>query len=218
MKKLVFLLHIIALAACQQQPNLRARCYARFMEEDNMLLTKIEIREIGQAEVAAIKVDEVRFNEGAMERRDNNVVGNYYQAEVMGGIPGSGFEYKIKHQKKQATIQFNVSGLKNYGVKDNYISKSSGFTLKWDGAPLSKNEEITVTLTDFEGTVAQAVVKGATAKNEAFIPAVMFSGLKAGNGSYFLVKSIFPLTQNDNIQSEAEVGYYSKSIAIEIKE
>jgi hypothetical protein len=188
------------------------------MEDENKLLTKIEIREVGQKEVAAIEVDEVRFNDGAMEHRENNVVGNYYQSEVPGDLPSSGFEYRINHQKKNATIRFNIAGLKSIQIKEQQISKKSGFTLTWDGAALGKNEEMTVTLTDVEGTVAQAVVKGSTAKNEAFIPAAMYSGLKPGSGSFFLVKSIFPVTSSENIVSEAEVGYYTKSASVDITE
>ncbi len=218
MKKCYFLFPLIGLLACQHSPEWRARCYARYMEDEGKLMTKIEIREVGQKEVAAIELDEVRFNDGAMEHRENNVVGHYYQSEVPGELPSSGFEYRINHQKEHATIRFNILGLKNIQIKEQQISKTSGFTLTWDGPALGKNEEITVTITDMEGTVAQAVVKGATAKTEAFIPAAMYSGLKPGASSYFLVKTMFPNTENDNISSEAEVGYYSKNYAAEVTE
>ena len=118
MKKCYFLLPLLGLLACNKGPEWRARCYARYMEDENKLVTKIEIRTVGQKEVAAMEVDEVRFNDGAMEHRENNVVGHYYQSEVPGNLPSSGFEYRINHQKKHATIRFNISGLQNVVVKE----------------------------------------------------------------------------------------------------
>ena len=216
MRNLFILLTIISLMACNSEPKWTSRCYVRFLEEENRLQTKVEIRTSGQKEVAALKMDEVRFNEGAMEHRDNNVVGHYYQSEGLSGYPTSGFEVKILQGKEDAVIQFDVPPLKGYAIKEHNISKSNGFTLTWDGKPLSKDETLTVTLTDVEGTVAQAVVNGATAAAEARIPNPMYSGLKSGKGSFFLVKTSLPQTKTKNIQAEAEVGYYTKTVEVEI--
>ncbi len=218
MKKLVVLFSLASLMACNSESKWTARCYARFLEDDGKLQTKVEIREIGQKEVAALEMDEVRFNEGAMEHHQNNVVGHYYQSENSSGYPSSGFEFKIKNKKDEAVIQFNAAPLKNFSLKENTISKSKGFTVTWEGVALVKGEDLTITITDIEGTVAQAVVKGATAKNEAIIPSAMYSGLKAGKATYFLVKTSLPVAKIKNIQAEAEVGYYTKTVETDIVE
>jgi hypothetical protein len=216
MRKLFVFLTIISLIACNSEPKWAARCYVRFLEEDNTLQSKIEVRNPGQQEVAALKVDEIRFNDGTMERRDNNVVGHYYQAASYSGYPSAGFEFLIKAAKDKAAIQFNVPPFKGYAARDGNISKTKDFILTWQGQPLTKEETLTVTITDEEGTTAQAVVNGATAAAEARIPSVMYAGLKAGKGSFFLVKTSLPIAKTDNVKADVEVGYYSKNVDIEI--
>jgi hypothetical protein len=218
MRNLFVTLTIISLMACNSEPTWTARCYSRFLEEENKLQTKIEIRTVGQEKVAALQMDEVRFNEGAMEHRDNNVIGHYYQADGFSGYPTSGFEFQIQQAKEKAIIQFDVPELKGYALKEGNVSKSKGFTITWQGKPLSKDEMLTVTLSDIDGTTAQAVVNGATAAAEARIPSAMYSGLKPGKGSFFLVKTSLPKTKTKNINAEAEVGYYTKNVDVEIIE
>ena len=216
MKKIYLLFAILSIWACNSEPKLKARCYVRFLEEENKLQTKIEVREINQKEIAALKLDEVRFNEGAMEHHENQVVGNYYQSENTSGYPSSGFEFNVKNGKTEAIIQFESSIIKNPTVKEIKISKSKGFTICWEGKPLVKGEDLTITITDTLGVVAQAIVKGATAKTEAVIPNVMYSGLKTGKAVLFLVKTALPLPKTKDIEATTEVGYYTKPQAIEI--
>jgi hypothetical protein len=218
MKKIFVLLTFISLMACNQEPKWSARCYVRFFEEDNKMQSKIEVHGLAEKKAAAIQLDEVRFNEGAMEHRDNNVIGHYYQADNFSGFPKSGFEFQLQQGKEKATVQFDTSPFEGYAIKETSISKSKSFALTWNGKALGKEETLTITITDVEGTVAQAVVNGATAAAEARIPSQMYAKLKEGKGTFFLVKTSLPIARTKNINAQAEVGYYTKTMEVEIIE
>lgn len=217
MRLLSILIVIISIIGCKTEPIYRVKCYARYLEEEHKLQTKVEVRNFKQTEVAAIKVNEVRFNDGTMERRDNQVVGHYYQAE-RSGYPANGFEYKINNGKENGSVAFKIPAFDKCTLKDLNISKSKGFTITWSGEPLKREEEITVNLVDSLGVTAQAIVKGATAKSEATIPAVMYSGLSLGKASYYLVKTTLPAPTTKNVEAEVELGYYTKTQTVNIVE
>ena len=216
MKKIFVFFTFISLMACNKEPKWSARCYVRFFEEDNKMQSKIEVHDLVEKKAAAIQLDEVRFNEGAMEHRDNNIVGHYYQADNFSGFPKSGFEFQLLNGKEKAIVQFDASPFQGYAIKENAISKSKGFTVTWNGKALGKEETLTITITDVEGTVAQAIVNGATAAAEARIPSQMYAKLKEGKGTFFLVKTSLPTARTKNVNAEAEVGYYTKTADVEI--
>lgn len=210
MRYLLILLTLFSLSACKNEPTLTARCYVRYLEDENRVQSKIEVRKIGQQEVAALKMAEVRFVSGAMEHRENNIVGHFYQSELL-SFPSSAFEFMVSHENKEATIQFDPIRIANFSVKEGAISKSKGFTIVWTGTPLAVNEDITVTITDELGITAQAIVKGPSQSNEKFIPAEMYSGLKPGKATFFLVRTAQPVARTKNIEAKVEMGFYTKS-------
>jgi hypothetical protein len=113
-------------------------------------------------------------------------------------------------------VQFDAIPFQGYAIKETSISKSKGFTLTWNGKALGKEETLTITITDLEGTVAQTVVNGATAAAEARIPSQMYAKLKEGKGTFFLVKTSLPTARTKNVTAETEIGYYTKTVEVEI--
>jgi hypothetical protein len=212
MRYLLFVCTIICLTACNNEPKWRLKCYARYVEDDSYFETKVEFRAMKQAEVAALEMEDVRFNDGAMQHNNNNVVGHYYRARST-SYPSTFFEYVFTKEKKKNMLQFvpppAISGMV---IKDNSVSKSNGFTLLWTGNSLTKEENLTVTLTDELGITAQVTVNGALPKAEAKIPATMYSGLKPGKVSISVVKTAIPKVIFNNIEADVEVGYYCKTI------
>lgn len=216
MKKLLIFFLIFGIFACKKESNLRARCYVRFLEEEQKLESKVELRTLTQKEAAAIAVDEVRMNDNLMDNRENLVTGNYYAQERHDGYPTKGFDFLIKKEDIRCNINFDVAPIANCRIEGGKMSKSKGFTVAWDGKNLLKGEDVTITITDKMGITAQAVINGATQKSGAFIPAEMYSGLAQGEATVFLVKTSLPVAKVENIVAEAEVGYYSKPFTVEI--
>lgn len=216
MKNLLFILLLFGAFSCKKETNLRARCYARFLEEEQRLETKIEVRTLDQKESAAIEVDEARFNDNLMDSRENLVTGKYYAQERADAYPKKSFDFIVKKNGTVCKINFEASPIANCRIEGGKISKTKGFTVAWDGNNLNKGEDVTITVTDNMGITAQAVLNGATQKSSAFIPAEMYSGLSKGEATVFLVKTSLPIAKVENIIADAEVGYYSKTFTVEI--
>lgn len=216
MKKILLFSLIFIFIACKKESNLRARCYIRYLEEEQKLESKLELRTLNQKEAAAIAVDETRLNDLLMDSRENLVTGKYYTQERHDAYPAKGFDFSVKKDASICNINFNASPIANCRVEGGKISKSKGFNVAWNGNNLIKGEDVTITITDNMGITAQAVINGATQKSGAFIPAEMYSGLAKGEATVFLVKTSLPVAKVENIVAEAEVGYYSKSFTVEI--
>jgi hypothetical protein len=206
----IFLIH------CKRITPFVADCHVRYEIVEQLTTAEIKVAE-ATAPTVFCKVNDMFFNGGAMSRVENKVAGIVYKAERNGRFPDS-FKFAFERDKNNYLTDFKANWIDNPSIKDSVAHKLNGVTLYWEGEPLTKDELLTVLITDSEGTVAEAKIKGATSKKEVTIPGAMFSGLKVGKGEVLVVKTLSTNIANDNWNLSAVVDCYTRPFAVNIIE
>lgn len=217
MRKLLFFIPIfILIFGCKQPTKFHATSYIRFLSEEKTTDVQFKITE-EKAPTTFRKVDELFFNDGAMERSQNNVQGIFYRSEKDGDFPAT-FSFRFKDNKNQYNTSYKTTPITSLVVKDSIANKLAGMTISWQGEPLSKDELLTIIITDADDLTAEAKIKGATAKASVNIPGAMFSGLKSGKGSVYAIKTSISTIESENLSLDATTDYFSQTVSINIKE
>ena len=217
MKQLLLFIAIINLSlGCKQAAKPHITSYIRYLSED--LQTDVEFRVLDEKDSTRCKkIDDAFFNDGAMERKENKVQGLFYQAIRNGKYPDA-FAFRFKDEKKAYSTSIKAAAIDGLSVKDSLAHKLNGMLIAWKGEPLRKDETLTVLVTDSEETVAEAKIQGATTKTETFVPGAMFSGLKNGKGTVYVVKRRAETVHNEELMIDSVVEFYSKSVKVNLVE
>ncbi len=217
MKKILFFISIIlSVCACRQATKLHTVTYIRYLSDEAQMDVMFNVIDEKDS-TKNRKIDDAFFNDGAMERKENKVQGLFYQAIRDGKYPDV-FSFRFKDAKKEYNFDLKSSKIEELSVKDSLAHRLNGLTINWKGEPLSKNETLTILITDSEGEVAEAKIQGATAKPEIKIPGAMFSGLKNGKGTVAVVKRHTQSVQNEQLTTDATIDFYSKTSNVNITE
>jgi hypothetical protein len=217
MKKFLFIALIFNLTlACNHAPKLKLTSFVRYIAPENAIQADVSIFN-EKNPTTAIKVDKLFFNGGAMEKKENKIQGIVYRSERDGKYP-TDFSYVFNFEKKDYQATFKASAIKDLVVVDSLAHKKNGIKIRWNGEPLKKDETLTAIISDEEGTSAEAQIQGATQSNEVLIPGAMFSGLKTGKGSVFIVKRRTEFIDNQNLSIESAVEFYSKTVTVDLRE
>jgi hypothetical protein len=217
MKKILFFISImLSICACKQTPKLHTISYIRYLSDEaqtDVMFSVIDEKDSTKNR----KIEDAFFNDGAMERKENKVQGLFYQAIRDGKYPDV-FSFHFKDGKKEYAFDCKASKIEALEVKDSLAHKLKGLTLTWKGEPLAKNETLTALLSDSEGEVAEARIQGATTKSEIQIPGAMFSGLKNGKGTIYIVKTHTEVIDNEQLTTNSTIDFYSKVINVNLVE
>ncbi len=202
--------------ACNQAPKLKMTSFVRYIAPEEAIQADVSIFNEKNPTVP-IKVDNLFFNGGAMERKENKIQGIVYRSERDGKYPVD-FSYTFNFEKKDYQATLKAAAIKDLMVVDSLAHKKSGIKIRWNGEPLKKDEVLTAVISDEEGTSAEAQIQGATQSNEVSIPGTMFSGLKTGKGSVFIVKRRTEFIDNQNLSIESAIEFYSKTVTVYLRE
>jgi hypothetical protein len=217
MKKILFFISIIiSVCACKQTPKLHTTSYIRYLSQEAQIDVAFSVIDEKDS-TKNRKIDDAFFNDGAMERKENKIQGLFYQAIRDGKYPDV-FSFRFKDGKKEYTFDLKSSKIEDLAVKDSLAHKLNGLTISWKGEPLGKNEILTALISDSDGEVAEAKIQGATAKPEIQIPGAMFSGLKNGKGTVYVVKTRTETIDNEQLTTDATIDFYSKIINVNLVE
>ena len=202
--------------SCKQSTKLHTTSYVRYLSQEAQ--TNVEFKVIDEKDsTKSRKIDDAFFNDGAMERKENKIQGLFYQAIRDGKYPDV-FSFRFKDAKKEYNFTLKASTIEGLAVKDSLAHKLNGLTLSWKGEALQKNETLTVLMVDSDGEVAEAKIQGATTKAEVAVPGAMFSGLKNGKGTLYVVKRKTETVDNEQIMSDNTIEFYSKSVNVNLTE
>ena len=217
MKKILLFIVVIGIAwSCEKPTKLHTISYIRYLSQEAQ--TNVEFKVVDEKDsTKSRKIEDAFFNDGAMERKENKIQGLFYQAIRDGRYPDA-FSFRFKDAKKDYNFTLKATQIEGLSVKDSLAHKLNGLTLSWKGDALRKDETLTVLITDSDGEVAEAKIQGATAKSEIAIPGAMFSGLKNGKGTVYVVKRKTESIDNEEFASDNTIEFYSKSVNVNLTE
>lgn len=213
-RTLFFISLILCICACKQTTKLHTITYIRYLSDEAQMNVMFRVLDEKDS-TKTRKIDDAFFNDGAMERKQNKVQGLFYEAIRDGKYPDV-FSFRFKDAKKNYAFDLKASKIEELAAKDSLAHQLNGLTLSWKGEPLSKNETLTILITDSEGEVAEAKIQGATAKTEVQIPGAMFSGLKSGKGTIYVVKTYTKNIDNEQLTTDTSIDFYSKVINVNL--
>jgi hypothetical protein len=218
MRKILFFSAIFNLIlGCQSSPSLQLTSYIRFIAPEKTIKAELSVSELKNPNTT-LKIGDAFFNGGAMEKHENKIQGIQYVAERNADFPKDGFFYKFKVGKEEYKATLNDVAIRNLLVVDSLANKKSGMLIRWQGAPLEKNETLTILISDADDTTAEAKIQGATPNSEVKIPGAMFSGLKSGNGNVFVVKRRSEVSTQGNLNINSAIEFYSETVKIKLVE
>ncbi len=179
-----------------------AEVYAR--HENDTILPEIESVSINgrnMMEHKASRKDLVRFKFGEELKKTEN-----YEISVT----PKGFD------KISETLTPNP--ITDFSIKEGKMSKTDGFTLKWDGTAANpENETLVILITDVNGGSMSLNHLGNAGKNELFIDPVQLKYFTSGMATIYLVrKNKINLPREGYIEENIELEYYTKEKKYEI--
>jgi hypothetical protein len=213
---LIFSIFISFLTSCKQPEKLNIEANLRYLSDDKKLDASFKISQLSNL-TKSIKIEDAFFNDGAMERKENAIQGIVYQAKRDGKFPDS-LALHFKHEQHRYEFKIQSSAIKNLGVRDTLAHKLGEINVFWQGEPLKKDESLTVLISDLDGTLAETKIAGATSKSEVKIPGAMFSGLKNGVGSIYVVKTQIEQIKTKELQGNIVTEFYSEAVKVKIIE
>ena len=126
------------------------------------------------------------------------------------------FEW-VNSKEHKSSFKTNLSSLSNIKL-DSPISKSKGFLVKWEGKPLSQNEEIVFLFTDQQNNGFTEIIKGPTKEAAIEFPVSKTGQFKVGSGLLTLVRKNRQITKTNELTVDITTEFYANSVPIEIKE
>lgn len=96
------------------------------------------------------------------------------------------------------------------------VSRSKGFTLVFQGAPLGKEESLVLLFSDATNQAATITVQGPQAGNELTIPAGELSKLQNGPGTVYLVRKTALIEDSPTRYIIASGEYYTATMKVDL--
>lgn len=203
----------------EPKPRLFGDFFVRFLAEGDGLKAQVSFYEGISLETAIPRTmpGGVIFQGSAMQPRDlQGQMIRYSISREAAYSEAFPFRFQALDGKWKEYL-LSMTPVQDFFVKGD-ISRSRGMTLIVNGGLLRDNEKLVLLFSDDQNRASSITLDGPTANIELFLPPEKLQDLKAGPGQLYLVKKQSDLVERPEISLTSSIEYYTKTIAIDVKE
>ncbi len=219
---------LISLGSCTNEQNATTtnsqqtftNFYVRYLEDDQELKAEA-IFKIGDSlqTATAQAIQSVSFENTPMDLKDLGKNGMRYRSKKQGQSFKDKYLFNAQLDAKTSIdYPLSINAVNSFSIKEKQISRSKGVTISWDGAPLVKGELLVVFFVNPDKKPVSFTINGPTNKSEVFLEAKNLNRLKAGEGTLRLIRKVLNRLDEDPLNVESVIEYYTRPINIIITE
>ncbi|MCB0533759.1 MAG: hypothetical protein H6574_12920 [Lewinellaceae bacterium] len=201
--------------ACSDSAAARRRtaeCYVRYDALDGQWLSEVTLREgvDGQSGGKAVESPTgVRYQNVLMRTLPFKDI--TYRLEQAGGYTATHkFEWQDSDEKKYR-FEMDMPAMTGFTFGTKNLSNKQPASLRWDGAPLERNESVVFMWESTDGGLTVPMeITGSQGMDHIDFPAAQMAKIPAGNWSLYLVRKKQVKRDLDGTQTVGVVEYYSR--------
>jgi|GEM_PF-6101697 len=198
------------------QETLFGELYIRYVEENRTLKAEGNFL-VGDSLATArgIKLGQgLNFNNSGMDFRNVTPKLQRYSYTTKSDFPEN-CTFKINDPIHEATFESSLTPLVSYGPEAPFSKTEGGNIILFD-KPIDQHGEYVAIMSDKNNVATTLRIKGPTKGNILPVPAAVLKSLAVGDGEMFLVKKKLKTIQENHMNVNFLIEFYSKRVDIKI--
>ncbi len=220
MRAVLFLIFSLLFTACESQlPTLHISIYCRYDQQEGKIKAEAIFTEDDASGKPQVKVFQsgVSFLGSNMETR--NLPGAIrYESNRSIRLPEQLPLYFREDSDREKNILLPMNPIHSISLPGETLSKSQGGTLKFEGKPLSDEEQITFLFTDAQRQNHSIELSGQVKGSEIKITPSDISSFATGPAEFYLVRTLKQKSREKYYDISIQTEFYSEIFNVVIGE